>query len=170
MASYSSSRRLLPRQTLTLGAEYRDNFQQQLRNFDREPFFVYLDKSDDSRNWALYAQDEVALLPHLTFQAGVRYDHYESFGGTTNPRLALIYNPWRDTTLKFLYGTAFRAPSFNERFFQGIGFKTNPGLQPETITTYELILEQYFGAHLRGTASAFYYDLKNLISQRTDPS
>ena len=117
----------------------------------------------------MYAQDEVALLPHLTFQAGVRYDHYESFGGTTNPRLALIYNPWRDTTLKFLYGTAFRAPSFNERFFQGIGFKTNPGLQPETITTYELILEQYFGAHLRGTASAFYYDLKNLISQRTDP-
>jgi iron complex outermembrane receptor protein len=162
--------RLLPRQTLTLGAEYRYNFRQRLRNFDRDPFFVYLDKSDRSRNWALYVQDEVALLPHLTFQAGVRYDHYESFGGTTNPRLALIYNPWRDTTLKFLYGTAFRAPSFNERFFQGIGFKTNPGLQPETITTYELILEQYFGTHLRGTASAFYYDLKNLISQQTDPA
>jgi outer membrane receptor protein involved in Fe transport len=162
--------RVLPRQTLTFGADYRDNFRQQLRNFDQEPFFVYLDKSNRSRNWALYAQDEVALLSHLTFQAGVRYDHYEDFGGSTNPRLALIYNPWRDTTLKFLYGTAFRAPSFNERFFQGIGFKTNPDLQPETITTYELILEQYIGTHLRGTASAFYYDLKNLISQQTDPA
>ena len=96
----------------------------------------------------------------LTFNVGVRYDHYESFGGTTNPRLALIYNPFRDTTLKLLYGTAFRAPNVYERFFQGLGFKTNPDLQPETITTYELILEQYLGAHLRGTASAFYYDLR----------
>ena len=162
--------RALPRQTLTLGAEYRDNLQQQLRNFDQDPFVVYLDKSHHSQNWGLYVQDEVLLLPHLTFQGGVRYDHYESFGGTTNPRISLIYNPWRDTILKFLYGTAFRAPSFNERFFRGIGFKTNPDLQPETIATYELILEQYFGAYLRGTAAAFHYDIKNLISQRTDPA
>ena len=118
----------------------------------------------------MYAQDEITLLKDLTFQSGVRYDHYESFGGTTNPRLALIYNPFRDTTLKFLYGTAFSAPSVYERFFQGLGFKSNPSLQPETIKTYELILEQYAGAHLRGTASAFYYDLDNLISQRTDPN
>ena len=53
--------RVLPRQTLTLGANYRDNFRQQLRNFDQEPLFVYLDKSGHSTNWALYAQDEVAI-------------------------------------------------------------------------------------------------------------
>ena len=79
------------------------------------------------------------ILPHLTFQAGVRYDHYESFGGTTNPRLALIYDPWRIPPSSSSMAQPSGSPSFNERFF-GIGFKTNPGLQPETIATYELIL------------------------------
>jgi iron complex outermembrane receptor protein len=140
-----------------------------MRNFDQAPFFSYLDVQRNSTNWALYAQDEITLWKNLTLNLGVRYDHYDSFGGTTNPRLALIYNPFRDTTLKFLYGTAFRAPNVYERFFQGLGFKSNPRLQPETIKTYELILEQYAGPHLRGTASAFYYTLNNLITQRTDP-
>ena len=162
--------KVLPRQTVTLGAEYRDNLRQRMRNFDQEPFALYLDERQNSRNWALYAQDEITLLKDLTLNIGVRYDHYESFGGTTNPRLALIYTPLRDTTLKLLYGTAFRASNVYERFFQGLGFKANPGLQPETITTYELILEQYLGAHLRGTASVFYYTLDNLITQRTDPT
>jgi outer membrane receptor for ferrienterochelin and colicins len=161
--------RALPRQTVTFGAEYRHNLQQKMRNFDQAPFSLYLDTEQDSWNWGLYVQDEVMLFKQLTLNVGVRYDHYESFGGTTNPRLALIYNPFRDTTLKLLYGTAFRAPNVYERFFQGLGFKANPDLQPETITTYELILEQYLGAHLRGTASAFYYSLDNLITQRTDP-
>jgi iron complex outermembrane receptor protein len=162
--------RVLPRQTVTFGAEYRDNLRQKMRNFDQEPFFLYLNEQQDSRNWGLYVQDEVALFKKLTLNVGVRYDHYESLGGTTNPRLALIYNPFRDTTLKLLYGTAFRAPNVYERFFQGLGFKSNPSLQPETITTYELILEQYLGAHLRGAASAFYYTLDSLITQRTDPT
>jgi iron complex outermembrane receptor protein len=162
--------RVLPRQTVTLGAEYRDNLSQKMRNFDQEPFFSYLEVQRSSTNWALYAQDEITLLKNLTFNLGVRYDHYESFGGTINPRLALIYNPFRETTLKLLYGTAFRAPNVYERFFQGLGFKSNPNLEPETITTYELILEQYMGTRLRGTASAFYYTLDNLITQRTDPS
>ena len=161
--------RALPRQTVTFGAEYRHNLRQNMRNFDEEPFALYLDEKKNSRNWGLYAQDEFVLFKNLTLNVGVRYDHYESFGGTTNPRLALIYNPFRDTTLKLLYGTAFRAPNVYERFFQGLGFKSNPNLQPETITTYELILEQYLGAHLRGTASAFYYSIDNLITQRTDP-
>ena len=162
--------RVLPRQTVTLGAEYRNDFSQKMRNFDEEPFFSYLDVTRSSTNWALYAQDEITLLKNLTFNLGVRYDHYESFGGTFNPRLALIYTPFRDTTLKLLYGTAFRAPNVYERFFQGLGFKSNPNLEPETIKTYELILEQYLGTHLRGTASAFYYTLDNLITQRTDPN
>jgi outer membrane receptor for ferrienterochelin and colicins len=161
--------RVLPRQTITLGAEYRNNLSQKMRNFDQEPFFSYLDVQRNSTNWALYAQDEIILLKNLILNLGVRYDYYDSFGGTINPRLALIYNPFRDTTLKLLYGTAFRAPNVYERFFQGLGFKSSPSLEPETITTYELILEQYMGPHLRGTASAFYYNLDKLITQRTDP-
>jgi outer membrane receptor protein involved in Fe transport len=58
---------------------------------------------------ALYAQDELGITSRLTLDAGVRYDHYSTFGGTTNPRLALIYRPASKTTLKLLYGDAFSA-------------------------------------------------------------
>lgn len=162
--------RALPRQTLTFGTEYRYNLHQDQKNFDPDPFAVYLDEHRDSQNWALYVQDSIMLFKSLSLNLGVRYDHYDSFGGTTNPRLALIYNPFALTTVKLLYGTAFRAPNAYERFYTASdGQKANPGLEPETITTYELIVEQYLGEHLRGTAAAFAYKLDNLITFHTDP-
>ena len=43
--------------------------------------------------------------------------------------------------------------------------KANPDLNPETIETYELILEQYFWQrHLRGTLVGFYYTIDDLIN------
>jgi iron complex outermembrane receptor protein len=162
--------RILPRQSLTFGVEYRNNFRQELRSFDQDPFLLFMDENRNSSIWALYAQDEITLLKNLTLNVGVRYDHYDTFGGTTNPRAALIYTPFKDTIVKLLYGTAFRAPNFYELYVSSVGFKPNPDLQPETITTYELILEQYLGTHLRGTAAAFSYTIDNLISQRTDPT
>ena len=47
--------------------------------------------------------------------------------------------------------------------------KANSDLAPEKIRTYELILEQYI-KNYRFSVSGFYYDMKNMISQQTDPS
>ena len=58
--------------------------------------------------WALDSNG--TIMPKLILSAGVRYDHYTQFGGTANPRLGLIYHVAQPTTLKLLYGTAFRAP------------------------------------------------------------
>jgi outer membrane receptor for ferrienterochelin and colicins len=162
--------RALARHTLTLGAEVRYDLRQDQENFDRDPFARYLDDRQDSTHWGVFLQDEFTLLPSLALHGGVRYDHYESFGGTTNPRVALIYTPLKETILKLLYGTAFRAPNAYERFWASAIQKTNPNLEPETITTYELILEQYIGKHLRGTAVAFYYTIDNLINLVRDPN
>ena len=124
-----------------------------------------------SRNFALYAQDEISLHDKLILNVGLRHDHYDSFGGTTNPRLGLIYNPFRKTTVKLLYGEAFRAPNAYELFWRQIGVtKANPLLQPETNKTGEVVLERYFGNHLRVASTAFYYDINGLISQETDPA
>jgi iron complex outermembrane receptor protein len=46
---------------------------------------------------------------------------------------------------------------------------SNPKLQPETVRTYEAIYEQYLPAHLRFSASGYYYEIKNLISQTLKP-
>ena len=82
----------------------------------------------------------------------------------------MIYN-LNSTTFKLLYGRAFRAPNpFEQYYVSATSFKTNPSLQPETITTYEAVVEQQFGQHIRGIASFYRNDISDLISQRLDPS
>jgi iron complex outermembrane receptor protein len=154
---------------LTGGAEYRDNFRQDLRNYDTSPPFVYLDENRNSYNWAVFVQDEYSIIENLILNAGVRYDYYDTFGGTVNPRAALIYNVW-STTIKALYGQAFRAPNAYEQFYVGTGFKSNPDLDPEHVKTYELVLEHPLTEHLRGSMAGYYYRIDDLVSQETDPA
>jgi iron complex outermembrane receptor protein len=160
---------LFGKHKFVLGTKYQDNLRQDMRGYD---YIEWVNIKRSSRYWAFYIQDEFQVLTHLTVNAGIRYDHYESFGGTTNPRLALIYNPVKKTTLKLIYGEAFRAPNTYELYYNDGDdtVKANPDLEPETIKTYELILEQYFGGHLRGTATGFYYNINGLITQQIDPA
>ena len=156
--------------TVTVGSEYRDDFRQDQFNYDEDPFFSYLDDKRDRRNWAFDIQDEFRLHDKLTFNLGVRYDHYDSFGGTTNPRVGLIYNPYKATTLKILYGQAFRAPNAYELYWtQSDIAKANPTLRPETNKTSEVVLEHYLNDGTRLSATGFYYRIKDLITQQTDP-
>jgi iron complex outermembrane receptor protein len=158
------------RQTIIVGAEYRDNTKLDQGNYDI--YGVYLDDNRDSSNWGVYVQDEIALRDDLTLYAGVRYDDYDSFGSTTNPRLSLVYRLRPATTLKLLYGSAFRAPTAYEYYYHDDYFTTKPAgdLDPEEIDTYELILEQFIGNNLRGVASIYYYEIDDLITLTTDPA
>jgi len=160
---------LFERHKLVIGGEFQDHFQQDQKNYDKDPYLLYLDDKRDSTVWALYLQDEFEIFKNLILNAGIRYDRYSTFGRSTNPRLALIYSPFEKTTFKLLYGTAFRAPNVYEFYYQGGGNKSNPDLKPERIQTHELVWEQYIGKHLRGTASVYHYKIKDLISQQTDP-
>lgn len=158
------TKRLWDAHKFTLGGEYRDNFTQKQRNYDVNPFTSILDESRSSRIWAFYLQDEFAFWDHFIFNAGFRYDHYDSFGSSINPRLALIYS-FKNTTIKLLYGEAFRAPSAYEQFYAGGGLRANPNLRPEEITTYELVIEHYFSRSLHASIAGYYYTLDDLISQ-----
>ncbi len=163
-------KRLFDKHKVTLGSEFRSQLRMDQSNKDAEPPATYLDDKRKSNIGAVYLQDEFAITDRLILNAGFRYDHYSTFGGTVNPRAGLIYT-WRDTTAKLLYGRAFRAPNPFEQFYVGDGVsKANPDLKPEIINTYELVLEQYIGRHLRGSASAYYYEIDKLISQVLDPS
>src|ERR1700683_4535336 len=108
------SKQVAEKQRLSAGFAYQDNFQQDQGNYDLQPFFQYFKDRRTSNIASLYAQDEIHLRKTLVLNLGLRYDHYSTFGGTTNPRAALIYSPWGKTTVKFLYGHAFRAPNFFE--------------------------------------------------------
>lgn len=157
--------------TVTAGAQWVRHLSQAQANYDVEPAMTYLDDRRSGSDYAVYLQDEYQILQNLIFNGGFRYDHFYSFGGTVNPRLALIYSPVETTTLKLLYGTAFRAPSPNELYYSdgGISQVPSPNLRPETIATYELVLEQRLGQHLSASASGFYYNIDNLIREATLP-
>ena len=156
---------------ITFGAEYRQNFRQDQLNYDVNPYLLRLDDKRDSYIFGTYLQDQFTILKNLILNAGLRYDHYSTFGDTFNPRAALIYSPFEATHLKLIYGQAFRPPNVYEYYYNdgGNSLKRSADLKPEKIDTYELVWEQGFARNLRGSVSLFYYKIKNLIDQTVDP-
>lgn len=151
---------------LIVGGEYRDNIREYQYMFDdTDPPYYYIDFESSSRTLGLFVQGEAALREDLTLNAGVRYDRYSTNSvDVLNPRVALIYNPTPLTAIKMLYGEAFRAPNPYEAYYSE-GQKFRPPLDPETIDTYELVFERYFGRHYRVNVSGYYYEVDGLISQ-----
>jgi outer membrane receptor for ferrienterochelin and colicins len=165
------TKRMFEDHQFMLGTEYRNNFVQDMHNYDENPFYCYSNVKKTSSQWAVYVQDEYQVLQNLIINAGLRYDQYETFDTTVNPRLALVYHPYDKTALKLIYGQAFRPPNIYELYFNdGTTQKGNPNLEPEKITTYEVVWEQYLGKYLHMTASGFYNNINNLIGLQTDPS
>ena len=161
---------LWQRHKAAIGAEFRDNLSQVQTTYHLHPFQSGLDDRRSSREWGVYVQDEFMLAKNLILNAGVRHDKYPPYGGTTNPRLALIYSPRQATTLKWLYGQAFRAPSDYELYYTDhITQEANPRLQAEKIRTGEMIWEQDLGATFRLALSAFANQITDLINQQIDP-
>jgi len=151
---------------VTFGGEFQHDYDQFQTNFNQLGNSVtdtQVSKTGSYR-YAFYAQDEYSITDNLALNAGVRYDFFSIFGDTVNPRLGLIYNPWKATTFKLLYGTAFRAP--NQFEIHGIlaGLEVNQNLKPENLETTEFIVEHYFNAHLRGEFNLFHTKVNNIIS------
>lgn len=128
------------------------------------PTLPCLDSRESSKTWGLFVQDEFAITDKLTLNLGVRHDNLYRGTDSTNPRAGLIYNPTESTTLKLLYGTAFRAPNGYELFYTGVTYQPNPDLAPEKIKTLEFAVEHSFSRNLRGTASLYGYRLSDLIA------
>jgi iron complex outermembrane receptor protein len=153
------------RHRLIGGGEFRYNAQ-----VDQGVEGVFQDERSTDL-WALYVQDEIRLGRRALLNAGVRHDRYDTFGGTTNPRLALIFGTPGGAALKVLYGRAFRAPNAYELFYDdgGATQKANPDLDPEVIQTYEITWEQPLPGGLRAVGSAYRYAIRDLIVFTTDP-
>jgi len=101
----------------------------------------------------------------LTLTAGLRYDHYDDVGSSVNPRTGLVYAPNDRVFFKLLYGTAFRAPGFNELYFQNNpGVVGNPDLKPETIKTAELLAGVNITEHITATVDFFNIRKSDMIS------
>ena len=150
---------------LVAGAELQANSHQDQWGWNVDPYSSATDEQRSSQLWSVYGQDEWRIGTSVILNVGVRHDNYPVWGGTTNPRLALIYQINPETDLKLMYGQAFRAPSYYELYYYK---RKSTWLKPEIIRTTELAFEHALRSGLRSVLSAYHYRVTDLINESYD--
>lgn len=123
----------------------------------------------DRSNTGAYAQGQTRI-GRLRPAASVRYDYNESFPNRMTGQTALGLDVTDALQVRASYGTAYKAPSFNDLFFpEGGFFVGNPDLEPEKSESVEL------GARLESSDAfvdfaVFRTEVDDLIENRTQPS
>lgn len=110
-------------------------------------------------NKALFAQ-YLGNFDRFDLEAALRRDDNEQFGGHTTGSLALGHNLDNGLRLTASYGTAFKAPTFNDLYFPSF---SNPNLQPETSKSLEFGLSGVNGG-LRWAAQVYETRIDDLIA------
>ncbi len=127
--------------------------------FDGQDSF---NQTNDRNILGVYLQDRHKFGP-LTVTGGVRMDYYDDFGVSVNPRAALVYQLFEDTSLKAMYGRAFRAPNFLELYDRNnpVDFG-NDALEPEVVDTIELAWVQSL-SFARMSVTGFFNNTNQII-------
>ncbi len=136
----------------------------------------YLDEVNGSTEFSETERDNKAVFIQyqgsfgdLQTNASLRGDDNESYGHHGAGSLALGYPLAGDTYLSVSYGSAFKAPTFNDLYFPftdfggGFFYQGNTGLEPEESQTLELSLRSQ-GAVLDWFLSVYRTDIENLIA------
>jgi outer membrane receptor protein involved in Fe transport len=76
------------------------------------PLSIAVDQRASTDSYGAYLQDEWKLTDQLTFNAGLRYDHYRGdvSEGQLSPRASLVWTPTKATTLHLGYARNFTPP------------------------------------------------------------
>lgn len=148
--------------TFTLGGQY----------WDAEMTDAVAPAPYEFQQWALFAENELAIRDNLRLTLGARYDEHSTFGGKLSPRGYLVWNATPALTVKGGVSRGFKTPRLDQ-IAEGItGFGGqgtipllgSPGLTPETSTTYEAGLYFDNGGFFSGNATVFHNEFKNKIA------
>lgn len=116
--------------------------------------------TENERDNLGYFAQYLGSLGKLELQGAVRFDDNEQFGDKTTGNATLGYH-FNDAILAYMtYGTAFRAPTFNDLYYPSSG---NPDLNPETSKNTEI---GFKGQHkyVNWELNAFENQVENLIA------
>jgi vitamin B12 transporter len=139
---------LAPRHVLTAGGDFQKD------QISSDTVFPVTSRD----NYGVFGQYQAGLGQHdATFS--LRRDDNEQFGGKTTGNVAYGYDITDALRATAAYGTAFKAPTFNELYFPFFG---DPNLRPESARSSEIGLS---GDHPLGTwgVNLFETRIKNLI-------
>jgi iron complex outermembrane receptor protein len=150
-----------------------------------------------ARTYALFVQDEIMLLNNLTAYIGFRKDFWKTYDGyviylnpngtpiagypkeypsksksSFSPKVSLVYKPFETTTLRGSIGKAFRPPTVYELYrtwtsSRGITYAANPKLDPETVVSWDIGIEQKLWKGAKVSLTYFENYLKDLIYRKT---
>jgi outer membrane receptor protein involved in Fe transport len=120
-------------------------------NYRRNTFDITLAPNAKDRNEiGVYGQDEI-FVGRLRFSVGARVDKFGNLEAPVfSPRLAAIYQPTRDHSLRVSFNRAFRSPSTVNNFLdialvtpvdlRGLAPLLPPPLQPVVATPFPLVV------------------------------
>ncbi|GBE09995.1 vitamin B12 transporter BtuB precursor [bacterium BMS3Abin12] len=111
-------------QSITAGIDYLDDRVDSTTHYDRTSRY----------DVGAFAQYQLRLGRN-DLLGSLRLDHDEQFGNHTTGSIAWGYRLTRALHATASYGTAFRAPTFNDLYYPGY---SNPNLRPETSDTVEV--------------------------------
>jgi outer membrane receptor protein involved in Fe transport len=154
------------RHTLVFGAEYKHDSAKDLEDgYDTNTgdHYHYINR-DQRKTYSLYAYDNIALTNKLNLNLGGRYEASDNGMHMFNPRLALIYKPREETTLKLSMGETHRQATPFESAFPEVNSK-----QPERVHTTELVWEEQLGWQTRLIGSLYHYKIDSRIMPQNDP-
>lgn len=127
----------------------------------------FVEESRD--NVAVYAQTLLDFSP-FSVQASLRHDDNEAFGRELTGGLALGFELDAHHTLRASYGTAFRAPTFNDLYYRDEwGSEGNPDVNAETSRTFELGARGQYRSGFWDIA-VYQSDIDDLIAWTPDPN
>ena len=154
---------------LTAGVEFQRNPRQSIHSESVAPQpAVLTDFNISSARHAFFAGDEWQLLPSVLLNLGARADWRLDGQTTTSPRLAAIWTPDPQWTLKWTQGSAFREPNAYERFYFDDTQKVNPSLKAESLDSRELAAIWRPGRELSFEASVYSFRIRDLVELMTD--
>jgi iron complex outermembrane receptor protein len=150
-----------PSVRLVTGAEYRRALEARYHSWDEME--VYFDGDYPTSQLSGFVQGEWQVAPQLALVMGSRIDRFSDAGTAISPRGAIVFHPADATTIKVLYGQAFRGPNKYERYYDDGTQQANLALEPERIRTWELNVEQQVGRQITVRGSLFDYAMRDLI-------
>ena len=124
-----------------------------------------------------YVQDEWLIVPTLTVNYGVRFDHYSAFtsGSEVEPRVNFVWQPLPDTTVHAGYSRFFSPPPFElvgittvSKFLntsQAPAIATADPVKAEKSNYYDVGLEQRLLTGLTVGVDGYYKQATDLIDE-----
>ena len=151
-------------QSLRVGVEYQENLRQDFGVDLPAAGTPYFEVRESSSYISPFAQLDWEFAPTFRTSLGARYDYYDEETKRLTPRVGLIWDALPSTTLKLLYGEAFRAPNVAERSPGEDYILQNPDIGPETNQSWEFVAEQRFGPVWRLDSHFYYTRSEDLIA------